>query len=805
LSSPHTPLTWAALALGPALALVAGCTQPRPAPKPPPPLGTGRPTTTMARTPAPDEEQNRRRLRLASELDDPDGRVIYHAALELLAMRDRRAFQAVAERLRGTRLEQQRNIIDAIGRYPATVGAPNVPQSLVKDLIPVLAPFLGHPEPELRKAAVDAFAALDALEPNDTADDPVAQFIARILDAPRDKGPSVAERVSAVRVIARKPPTIAVPALITALDRITLADVRDAIRKELYRVTGRSFRSGADVRAWWEKNQDKTQDQWYQDRIERIEADATAAREAARREWKEKMAAIAGDPDRSYAALKDALLANEVPQIRTEAAKEILKTPRPEAYDVLVQALLAEQDVEVKRAILIDAVARQPPASAELRHRVAQKIVPLTNASEKDVRLAAVTALGELRSEVAVPALLERLVSKTPGDGEVQIAVLTALSRIGARAETPLDGDRTVGGELNRFLAQELARPPNDPLRDLRMTEQVAGTIGGIKYSDSSPEADRAVKLLVQIVQSTDTQDPRGSARARQVAVISLAALRRPAALRALTTALDDKDEQVAAEAARAIGAIAGGRLASDRDRAATLTALAAVLDSPRPTLKDAALDAIGEVLRATPQSLPLYRSVAEKLLQSKDYGRVVKLLKDLPARAPAEAPPAARQTLATLRAWLAEAYENAQPPDPKAALEIWRDLAQEDPERYSERYADELGALPSEKADEVYADLIRRRPADALHFWQARVALAKRFVDLDAQKARDLVDRMKHDPTLPGGVKADVMALDALLEGARQTPRASGGRETVPTAARGAEADTVPGGLRIPDKKRGP
>jgi HEAT repeat protein len=804
-----------------------GAARPSDSPPPAPANGGG---ASPAGAPA-ETDSGRNIPQLAADLDHRDQRIAFHAAIELLDARDdSRAIEAIRARLtlgRGPSgngetpkdpqrtIEQQRTIVDAIGRYPlsgsrrAAAGP-----ALVKALIPLVAPFLGHPDQDLRKAAVEAFAALDALDAADE-DDEVARYIASRLDAPKDLGPSVIERISAVRVTGRKPPKTSVRLLIAAYERSPIADVREAARGELYRITGQSFRAADEAKNWFEKNQEKSQDQWYQERIDRIVADLNSARENDRANWELYRKTLADDVARHMPFLENSVKASPNPLIRIEAAKRLVETGRAEAFDLVVQAAREDKDAEVRRAALVDSISKAPPTDPAVRAKIIDGILPLTDAAEKEVRFGAVSALGKLKAERAVDPLLKRL-ANPQRDADVATAVLQALTEIAPRA------DGLVGKSLDDFLEREVARPTADPLRDIRLIEQAAQTLGVLQWPETSTEVRRASELLVRILEAKlppadpKTADPKAApeprfeARTRLVAVISIAALKHPSATDALARALADRDDLVASEAARALGAIALRRGIAAADRATAQAALVGVFDGTRPAQKDAALDAVREATKADPTAeLPLFRDIKDKLLPAKDFGRVVKLLKELPPRLPAEAPASARAVHVELRKALAESYDSLQPtPDPKAALEIWEQLAKDDPDAFAESFADQLAKLPSERADDLYADLLRRPGVDEAKrklLWGKRVELARKFVglaldgrskEIDRAKARALLEKVLGVDPASGVMPADVkQELGQLRKSLGSDP--AGGPEP-------RSGGTVPAGAKQPGRGGG-
>ncbi len=753
--------------------------------------------------------------KLNRKLDSSNLDEVLFAAIEIVkkSFDNRTNLAGIAERLRDPNgsvgVDHLDKILNAItlvmSDYAAQGEKPGaVPKVIVTDLVDLCAPFLGHAEPKLRDRAVQAFAALDAIDPVD-AQDHVALYVGRILDAPPfTPAPALPVRISAIRIAGRKkPPQQAISVLATAFERALRSEIKEAVRRELRRVTGQSFADARAFRAWWDRNRDKSQDDWYGERLERAERETAAAREAARALWKQNMALIASSPERQYAEMVEALLNNKVPEIRIDAAREIVKVGRPEAYRKLVDAIMKESDPEVRRAMLIDALAQSPPGDAALREELGERITPLADADEKDVRLAAVIALGKLRAEGAIPHLLKRLQNKTR-DGEIAAATLAAISEIGGKA------NGTLGRALNDFLQQEIARAAGDPLRDLAILEAAAATIRQLQFGDRDPEGDRAARLVAQLLSVKDEADKNRSARVRQSAAITLGSLKRPKeSFIHLFIAMRDADGQVAADAARALGQIAGGKLATEQTRREALPVLQRALDDPRPDVKTAALDGIRETLKElplAPLSVKTLRDVAEKLALTKDYALAIKLLKVLPPRLSPEEQPPVRQDYFELRRKLAEAYELDKPPLLEDAQTIWAELDREDRKAHGEKYAQALAALGNEKADEVYSDLIRRvDPAGLGRYWRARLDLGQKLAasenSNDRLKARDLVQRMNaENSTLPPALQPELRKLfDKLnLEAERGEDRAP--RPAPP----GGSRPPPPSGTTLPGSVRG-
>jgi HEAT repeat protein len=766
-------------------AALAGCESADTKERPPAPAPAN-PQPPAPRPPAADPDEERAIGRYLTDLDSEKPNRIYAAAQNLLNLKQwKRTLGELRARLDGTRVAQQEQILQAIADLPETALGP-IPREMVGELVPLVANFLGSPEATLRSASVMALVALDAAQPDDASgQDPAFKLVRGIIDQPKDQGATVAERISAVRVISRKSPLKAVEILKKTFAQAgIIPDVREAIREELKRITGESFRNAAQLEEWYRNNRDKPQDQWWVLRLQQVEREANSARDSARALWRRYMteiAANAANPQRLASELKDSLATSEVPEIRMDAARELLKTTDPLAYDAVLSALKKDENIDV-RASHLRALGEKPPQTADQRAAVVKQILDKVDADEKEIRLAAVNALGELRNDAAIPALLNRLQNPNR-DADVARAVLAAIRKIGAKAEARVQVQgrwSTVGKELNDFLQIELERPSNSPQRDARLVEEAATTLGTLQFAPGAAETARAVNLLGKALEWNDPSDPRTTTVVRTNAIFSLGQLERAEALTSLAVTLDDKEETVAAEAARAMGRIAGGKTATDKDRAAALRRLVEVFDGTRNAVKDAAVDAIREILKDAPASFERYAEVTDRLNQTKDSPRIVRLLSGLPKSLPPDAPVPSRKALVELRRALAEAYE---PSDPKAALEIWADLAKDDFARFGERYADALAASGNEKADEQYKLLIKALPGDAQRFWAKRLTLIEIVAKTNKRAARDLLDNLRTEPGRPPAMTSTLDTLEPRVGPANPTPPGGGTGGTVPSS----------------------
>jgi len=487
------------------------------------------------------------------------------------------------------------------------------------------------------------------------------------------------------------------------------------------------------------------------------------------------------------AVLRESLLASETPQIRSEAARRLVDLAGPEAMEAVIQAVQQEKDIEVLRAVL-EAIASRPPEDRELRVRVARAVLPKVGDLERDVRLGAVNALGALKFEEAVPALLERLRVKD-GDPDVVVAALEALPRIQAK------NDPTVLAEINALLARELGRDPKDPLRDARILQGSANAIGLLarRGAQADPSlTEKSIELLKPLLAYDDPANAQAAAKTRQLAAIALGGLGLPVALRPLLQALEDKDEGVASYAAAAAGDVASAPEATASDRELALKALVRAFDGGRSAVKEAATDAIGDILKADVGNLTMLADFAQKLHQSGDFARLARLLAKVLPEKPPERPPQ-EAIYVTLRRYFAEALEGSKPPDLRAANEHWAWLAGRDPQ-WLEPYARSLASLGKyEEADKALADALAKTPppADPSALWHSRLALVGKLVEAKApDRALALAQKMLEpgsNPALepPPAVRQELLRLRAEL-GAGPAPAAGGaspGSETAPPA----------------------
>jgi HEAT repeat protein len=731
----------------PAPARDAGRTEPPPSPD-----------TRDARSPASPsggaEGRGRDRERLIYELDSQDPNRVYFAAISLLsewsaAPDDPTAIRAIAARLQGSRPEQQRTLVKAIGHF-TTYPGPSEQAKLraVKDLVPLLEPFLGHQDRDLRRDAIDALATLDALAADDPASDEVDALIRRTLGAGSKHTAPLEAQLDAVRLIGRKPPKKAVPRLIDVIERFPRStEVQAVAYEELYGVTGIDFhRDLFAAKRWWEKNRERRPEDWYRERFKKFEEEIARKNRAYRDLWAERVRSLGNDP-KVFSYLKDSLLGPvgaECPQVRAEAAEKLAAIGRPEAFDALVEALGNEKDPEATRSILaaIATMATTPPAEdPEALARALRAITPLLTGVERDVRLAAIEAIAALGLDDGVRSLVERLQGKDR-DPETAAAVLKALARIGARSSP------RVTAEINRFLRAELDREPLDPLREPRLFAECARALSALaERKEIPPASDEAIKALENLrdLLRYKYEDPTNpvSVNTRQLAALALGKLGLRAGLPYLYDRLSEKnepDESVAQYAAAAIGEIASGPDCAGEERARALARLREAFDARRdPKTKDALFKALLAIVKAdSGTALSTFEDLAEKLAQGGDPARVAKLLECLPER------PAAGQEARyyALREKQARAYEAAK--DYKSAIDVWNDLAARDP-RHRLALANALGlAGKYDDADRIYQDQLLRStaPAEVQQAWVGRQGLIRKLID--AQDPAQAIARAK-------------------------------------------------------------
>jgi HEAT repeat protein len=646
-------------------------------------------------------------VRLVRDLDSQDPNTSYYAVVALLTdwakdPSDRVGFGAIASRLQQGRTDQVRTIVKGVGHFVSLPGPTDAERHrAAKDLVPLLTPFLGNADKDVRKEAIDALAAIDSQWGDEHVDE-IGALIARLLDTKREPPPTPIEMQSAIRLIGRKPAKLAIPQLIDAMERYPKPlDVRAAAVEELHAVTGQDFRGNIyAAKDWWERNRDRRPDDWYRERIAKEEDEITRARKAARDYWALYLKAVGGDASSSVVqgVLRDSLSyeKSEIPQIRADAARQLADTGTPEAFAALADALQTEKDSDVLRQILdqLALMARTAPDEPpELQRRAARAAIPRVSDIALDVRIAAINALAYLRTDDGVPVLLDRL-HAPDRDPDVAAAVIQALSRIGARSQP------RIVTEINAFLRREWTRDARDPLREPRLFKECANALGNIaerkEIPPGTPDAKTSRELLTQLLEFTDSGGAV-AASTRQFAAFALGKLGQRESLEPLFRHVDEKaepDESVAQYAAKAIGEIAGADGVERVDRDAAVAALRVAFDRRRdPDAREAAFESLRTIFRPDAASMLAIAELADKLAQARDYVRVARLLKgDLPEKAP----PGMEALYTNLR----------------------------------ERLADALALTGKyDEADKLYADMLKAAPGDGPRIWPSRVALVRRVI----------------------------------------------------------------------------
>ncbi|GIW73246.1 MAG: hypothetical protein KatS3mg102_2788 [Planctomycetota bacterium] len=761
------------------LLAIAGCTSARAQPRPDG-SGPARPSAgERDDEEAPAHEGTRaagrtdaRLDKLVADLQASDQLVVYYAAVELLRARATGSappavLAQLKLRLDGGSPEQRRTIINAIGRFVEVPDTPVSPQ-LVAELLPLLRPFLGHPEAEVRREAVQAVAALDRAVPEGSGLDVVGELLEQLLG----RSAQLAEVLSAVRIIGRKPPKQAVPRLLDVLDRYSdrrHAEVQAAVYEELYQATGHRFRNRRDWRRWWEENKQRRPEDWYRERLLKAEQEAARARGAALKWWQQFLETVT-DRDRQLAVLGESL-GEDIPEIRAEAARRLVRLNRPEGYERLFVRLeetakaleqarerpVAPEAPEVLQAML-EALAGQPPEGEELRLRgatLARKLLALH--PDKEVRLRAVRLLGALQVSSSVGSLLE-LLRAQPLDVDMAEAALDALARVGG------DGSPSAAEAVLALLEAERARPAEE--RQPRLVEAALKTLAALarrgQLPAETPVAASAVSLTARLLASDNGQGGAGP-KVRQLAAAALRELKDPTALPALVRALADPDDDVVRFIVDAVSAIAAAPRTSAERRQEALQALLQAYEGGRPVLRDSVVDAVRAVTAAVPQAMEsmavLAARMREQAAEPADWARLVRLLRDLPEAPPAGAPEA---VWARLRALLAEAHLRARPPDGRAAIKILEALAARGPafrERLAEALLEAGTADELVRADRLFAELIAEG-GDPAVLWPKRLRVSRRLLDLGASEpARKLIDaQLKASP--PDSVREELLRL---------------------------------------------
>ena len=263
-------------------------------------------------------------------------------------------------------------------------------------------------------------------------------------------------------------------------------------------------------------------------------------------------------------------LARDVPDA---ARRDLLRLAGPELAGMLGAPPI---ELRVAAARVIGRVFARRPADPPVEETVGDAVILALNDRERDVRLAAMDALGNMKYDRAVQALTD--VAQYYRRNEIGGAALQALSRIGHASSVPLWqaqlAERNAAGKivavegLGRLgetgraaeIRTALSRERNE---SLRLAEQFANVLLAGGTLDPIFEAlaqsklhDQAMAYLIELAPgrvsafARQSQDPLARLRAEVADVLGVS--RDPAALALVEPMTHDADPRVARAAGRA-------------------------------------------------------------------------------------------------------------------------------------------------------------------------------------------------------------------------------------------------------------
>jgi HEAT repeat protein len=374
---------------------------------------------------------------------------------------------------------------------------------------------------------------------------------------------------------------------------------------------------------------------------------------------------------------------------------------------------LAREYLEALKDKKVSVRARAAAALGQLK---AEAALPALLEALKDnnvsVRDRAATGLGQLKAEAALPALLEALKDK---EAFVRARAAAALGQLKAEAALPAllealkDKEASVRGHaadaLGQLKAEAALQALLEPLKDkdASVRARAATALGQLK-------AEAALPVLLEVFKDKDA-----SVRGRAAA--ALGQLKAEAALPALLEALKDKDASVRARAAAALGQLKAE---------AALPALLEVLEDNEVSVRARAATALGQ-LKAEAALPALLEVLKDK--EAFVRGRAAAALGQLKAEA---ALPALLEALkdkeAFVRARTATALGQLKA---EAAFPALLEALKDKDASVRARAADAMGQLKAEAALpallEAFKDKkasVRARAADALGQHRAEAAL---------------------------------------------------------------------------------
>ncbi len=363
----------------------------------------------------------------------------------------------------------------------------------------------------------------------------------RLLAAAEDRSLDNAIRSDIIVALQAVPDKQTVATMVRLLDD-PAPGVRRAAAESLAKLTNiRAFgEDRAQWKQWWQANKDKDRSAWLVDLADSL-ARTKAALEADNARLRERLARTLSDLyDAAPATQRDAMLMgflkDPLADVRLVGLKLVDRKiasnePVPPETRVEIRNMLADADSRVRQesAIVLASLADGEALEA-LLGRLHAEALP-------EVRSALLKALGRLRDEQALPAVLGEISS--PHEN-VAAAAATALARIAGKAPLePAQRTKAVEALVGRYDAIDPTAGNGVALREALLT-----AMGAVGDESVMPVLEGAIK------------DP--AAKVRLAAVVSLARVGKADAAGPLAALTADDDRGVRQAAIAALGAVGG-------------------------------------------------------------------------------------------------------------------------------------------------------------------------------------------------------------------------------------------------------
>ncbi|NLF31176.1 MAG: hypothetical protein GX591_09865 [Planctomycetes bacterium] len=393
---------------------------------------------------------------------------------------------------------------------------------------PLLA-MLDSADPAVRQAAAAALGTY--------TDEAV---LARVAQRAADPGAPEPTRLTAIESLSRRIDAQSVETLIALLES-PQPTIQAAAAAALQQLTGmRQF--GADPlrwRYWWQANQSKPRQQWLADQVEALTRQTDAQQ-------------------RHIAALTE----------RLDAALRSLYTATPDAGRQALILQLLRDTLPQTRQTGLQLAARRVAAAEPLAAETAPIVRALLADDDPAVRTAAARLAADLKDDQAVTLIMDRL-NAEPAT-EVRTALIAALGTIGdARA---LD-----------VLLETVAARPNGEAKEAALAVE--------RLVTKTPPADERVQRVVDVLTARYAGSGASQPDLRRNLLRAMRAMKRPAFVEVMCSALKDPEANIRMEA---IGGLAALGITDAADAIAALTA-----DSDRG-VRQAAIDTLAALGNAS-------------------------------------------------------------------------------------------------------------------------------------------------------------------------------------------------------------